>query len=328
MKKALITGITGQDGRYLATLLLEKDYEITGVSSGSMSAEGLDPRIMYVQGNIADESFVKELLSRVRPDEVYNLAAIVTTAKPWEKILDLVQVNAVAPLFFLEWIRSEAPATRFFQASSSYMFGVPSASPQSETTPFLPQNPYGITKVFAHQMVGRYREEHKLFAVSGILFNHESPIREEKYVTRKITSTLARIAGGSEEILELGNLESTADWSFAGDIIEGIWMSLQAETPDDYVFALGESHTVREFVGVAARALGLSLRWEGEGVEEKGVTEDGRVLVRINPAFMRPAEGAPRRGDISKAHTHLGWEPRTSFEGLVGLMLQADRKGI
>lgn len=310
-KRALITGSRGQDGRYLANLLKEKKYIITEVDKE--------------EGDISDFQYVKNLVSE-QFDEIYNLASIATVAKPWDDPITVANVVGMAPLFFLEAIRLYSTHTKFFQASSAEMFGNSLDSFQNESTECKPVNPYGAAKLFAHTMVGEYRDAQNIFAVSGILFNHESPYRSEQFVTKKITSTLARIKNGSEETLELGNLESRRDWSFAGDVVKGMWLSLQHKTPGDYVFASGKTHSVKQFVEAAAKALNINIIWEGEAEKEVGKDKDGRVIVCVNPAFYRPVDASERRGDSSKASNELGWQPEVSFEDLVCLMAQADLK--
>lgn len=309
MKKALIAGVAGQDGSYLAELLKEKGYEVTGVDRSN--------------GNLLERDFTFSLVERGF-DEIYNLASISDLSKPWDDPAAVIASTALIPVQFLNAIRLAAPQTRFFQASSAEMYGDPVESPQRESTPFNPRGPYGWGKLLAHQLVENFRSTHGLFTVSGILFNHESPRRPAFFVTRKITSTLARIARGAEDVLELGNLDSMRDWSFAGDVVRGMWLSLQAKQPNTYVFASGTSHTVREFVEAAARALGITLRWEGSGTEEKGYDEKGRLLVRVNPEFYRPKERNPWRGDIAKIKKELNWEPQVSFEELVAMMVKAE----
>jgi GDPmannose 4,6-dehydratase len=328
MKKALITGVTGQDGYYLAEFLLQKGYAVVGICPNQRERQGAQEfggQIEYIEGDVTNESFMYDTLSAHKPDEVYNLAALVMTAEPWREVLQVTQVSAIAPLYMLEWIRAKAPQARFFQASSSEMYGATVESPQRETTPCIPQNPYGTAKLFAHQMTGLYRKYHGLFVVSGILFNHESPRRDSRFVTRKITSALSRIKKGSQEVLELGNLDSTRDWSFAGDIIRGMWLSLQHESAEDYVFASGESHTVREFVETAARVFDIPLRWEGSGVEEKAIDKNGKVIVAVDPRLFRTVELSIRQGDTAKARSQLGWQPEISFTQLVEMMVRAEQ---
>lgn len=326
MKRALITGVSGQDGSYLAELLLEKGYAVSGVVrdiGGTSSLKNTD-NIELIEGDVRDKEFVRDLVAR-KFDEIYNFASIATVQNPWEDPAGTVVSTALPPLHFLEAIRASSRGTRFFQASSAEMYGGATESPQSETTIFRPQSPYGSGKLLAHQMVGEYRSTFNLFALSGILFNHESPRRSAHFVTRKITSTLARIARGSDETLVLGNLDAKRDWSFAGDIVRGAWLSLQQSAPSTYVFASGEVHTVREFVEEAARVLGIELHFEGSGANEKAFDAAGKLIVEVNPDFYRPIEATVRRGDISHALRALGWKPETSFKALVEMMVNDDR---
>jgi GDPmannose 4,6-dehydratase len=326
MKRALITGITGQDGSYLAELLVGKGYVVTGIVLGNAHTDNLAAiarKVELVEGDVLDETFLREQVSK-QFDEIYNLASVSTVHSPWEDPAGTVRSCGLVPLVILEAIHTSSPHTRFFQASSAEMYGDPIESPQTEHTPFQPRSPYGWGKLLAHQAVEGYRTTHNLFAVSGILFNHESPRRGEHFVTRKITSTLARIARGSGEGLQLGNLDSKRDWSFAGDIVRGMWMSLQTEKPGSYVFASGEVHTVREFVEAVANILSIKIFWEGKGVEEKGFDEKGKIIVAIKPDFYRSVETTVRRGDISCTERELGWSPSMSFKTLVELMVKAD----
>ncbi len=325
-KTALITGITGQDGSYLAELLLKKGYAVTGVTRGEDGAANIAhilKSLNVIQGDIGDAAFVNELVSK-KFDEIYNLASIATVAKPLKDIPEIERVTAGAPIRMLLAINECSPKTKFFQASSAEMYGNVTESPQSETTPFLPVNPYGEAKLKAHRAVEEYRAKHGIFAVSGILFNHESPRRPETFVTRKITGTLARISKGADEVLMLGNLDAKRDWSYAGDVVRGMWLSFQADTADTYVFASGTSHSVREFTETAADALGMRIQWEGSGASEKGRSVSGRVVVEINPAFFRPVETHLRQGNITKAKTALGWKPEVTFSELVRMMVRAE----
>jgi GDPmannose 4,6-dehydratase len=296
-KRVFITGIKGQDGYYLSELLKEKGYEVTGIDQG----EGLPG-----QGDITDKAFVDGVVGK-HYDEIYNLAGVSTVANPGDDLLDIMNVVGMAPVNFLEAIRKISPGTRFFQASSAEMYGDPVESPQNEGTSLQPKTPYGVAKMFAHRMVEEYRMRHGVYAVSGILFNHESPRRGTHFVTRKITSTLARIAKGSTEKLTLGNLDAARDWSYAGDIVRGMHLSLAADQPDTYVFASGEVHTVREFVDTVATILGITPE------------------VEVDPALYRPLDIATRRGDISKASRILGWKPEVTFAGLVRMMVEAEK---
>ena len=323
-KTALITGITGQDGSYLAELLLEKGYEVTGVMRGEGNAniKAIREKLTLISGDIGDPVFVESLVAK-KYDEIYNLASIATVAEPLKDIPEIERVTAGAPLHFLEAIRAKSPKTKFFQASSAEMYGNVTESPQGETTAFAPVNPYGEAKLKAHQAVEKYRAE-GIFAVSGILFNHESPRRPETFVTRKITSTLTRISHGSHEVLTLGNLNAMRDWSYAGDIVSAMWMSMQAPVSDSYVFASGEVHTVREFADAAANALGMPISWEGEGENEVGKDVTGKTVVKVNPAFFRPVEAHARQGNIAKAVRLLKWKPAVPFYELVRMMVNED----
>lgn len=325
MKHALITGVSGQDGSYLAELLIEKGYTVYGVER-NMKGQKTDP-IELIKGDIREESFVRNLVSK-KFDEIYNLASISTVQSPWEDPAGTIVSTGLVPLYFLETIRTLSPRTRFFQASSAEMYGDPVESPQKETTIFRPRSPYGSGKLLAHHLVENYRSAHGTFAVSGILFNHESPRRPLHFVTRKITSTLVRIARGADEVLALGNLDAKRDWSFAGDIMQGAWLSMQHAVPGTYVFASGDVHTVREFVEEAARVLSMKLHWQGSGVDEKARDEKGRVVVEINPDFYRPVETTIRRGDIAHAIRILGWKPEASFKSLVEMMTKYDAKSL
>ena len=308
MKRALITGVTGQDGSYLAELLLEKGYNVAGYT-----------------GDITDTELLTKTIIKEKPDEIYNLASVATVARPWEDPVYVLNVTGLAPIALLEMIRKESPQTKFFQASSAEMFGDPQTCPQNEDTKFHPKNPYGLGKFLAHLAVGQYRAQHGLFAVSGILFNHESPRRGEGFVTRKITKTLARIKAGTEKELVIGNVDAVRDWGFAGDYVEAMWMMLQADTPDDYIIASGEAHTVRDFIDVAAKALNFKITWEGAGENEVGKDAKGNVVVRVSGDFFQPVEKINRCGDISKIQKALGWKPKTSFEDLVRMMVKAEK---
>lgn len=321
MKHALITGVGGQDGSYLAELLLANGYSVSGVDRRNVgSVDGVE----IIVGNILKRDFVLDLVYR-KFDEIYNLASVSTVQSPWEDPVGTVESTALAPLYFLEAIRTLSPSTRFFQASSTEMHGDVAESPQNETTAFRPRSPYGFGKLFAHNMIEKYRSMHGIFAVSGILFNHESPRRSTHFVTRKITSTLVRIANGENEVLVLGNLDAKRDWGFAGDYVEAMWMMLQTDIPDDYIIASGESHTVRDFVEATASALNLKVIWEGSGDNEVGKDAKGNALVRVSKEFFRPIEKVDRCGDISKIKKTLGWKPKTSFAELVRMMVEAEK---
>jgi GDPmannose 4,6-dehydratase len=343
MKKALITGITGQDGSYLAELLLEKGYEVHGMVRRASSfttarldhlyyddiAKGETRRVILHYGDLADSNSLHRIIEKVRPDEVYNLGAQSHVRISFDIPEYTGDVTALGAERLLNAIRKSGHPTRFYQASSSEMFGLVQEIPQKETTPLYPRSPYGVAKVFAHLITKNYRESYGMFAVSGILFNHESPRRGENFVTRKITSGLARISRGLQQKLRLGNLDASRDWGYAKDYVEGMWLMLQHETPDDYVLATGETHTVREMVEEAAKHLGLEIIWEGTGLEEKGIDrKTGKVLIEIDPEYYRPAEVDLLIGDYSKAKEKLGWEPKTTFPELVRLMVEHDLKAI
>lgn len=329
--KALITGITGQDGSYLAELLLDKGYDVVGIyrpESPDKNIGKVKNKIILYKGDIQNKDFIKEVILTEKPNEIYNLASIATVAKPWDDPVNIINVTGIVPINILEILRGNLLETKFFQASSAEMFGDPTESPQSEKTIFLPKNPYGMGKLLAYQAIAQYRAQHKIFAVSGILFNHESPRRGEGFITRKITKTLTRIEAGLEKELVVGNLNAVRDWGFAGDYVEAMWMSLQNGIADDYVIASGETHTVRDFVNATAKALNLPIFWEGGDEHEIGKDSQGSVVVRISKDFYRPVEKVDRCGDISKIKKALGWEPDTSFEKLVELMVMADRKAL
>lgn len=321
MKQALITGVKGQDGSYLAEFLIANGYAVSGVDrAGGAGIEGAE----IIIGDILSQEFIRELVSQ-KFDEIYNLASIATVQSPWEDPVGTIACTGLAPLYFLEAIRTLSPSTKFFQASSAEMFGEPEISPQNENTAFNPKSPYGIGKLMSHVSVGQYRREFKLFAVSGILFNHESPRRGERFVTRKITKTLARIKAGTEKELVVGNLSTVRDWGFAGDYVEAMRMMLQANVPEDYVIASGAVHTVRDFVDAVAQELQMPLTWEGEGEEEVGKNAKGNVVARVSKDFFRPVEKIDRCGDVSKIQKVLGWKPKTNFDKLVRMMVEAEK---
>ena len=328
MKKSLISGITGQDGSYLAELLLGKGYEVTGVTRDKdvgTNIEHIREKLTLISGDIGDVMFVDEVVAK-KYDEIYNLASIATVAEPLKDIPEIERITAGAPLNFLEAIRTESPKTKFFQASSAEMYGAVTESPQDEKTTFAPVNPYGEAKLKAHRAVEKYRSEHGVFAVSGILFNHESPRRSSTFVTRKITSTLVRISKGSNEVLTLGNLNAVRDWSFAGDTVRAMWASMQELESSTYVFASGETRTVREFVETAAETLDIEISWEGDGESEIGKDATGKVIVKVDPAFFRPVEAHVRQGNIAKAVRILKWKPQVPFSELVRMMVEEDLK--
>lgn len=332
--KAIVTGVTGQDGAYLTRLLLEKGYEVFGTYRRTSSVnlwrlEDLGvvahPRLELVEYDLTDLSASIRLLQRTGAREVYNLAAQSFVGVSFDQPVTTAEITGVGPVNLLEAIRIVDPSVKFYQASTSEMFGKVQAIPQAETTPFYPRSPYGVAKLYAHWMTINYRESYGIFGVSGILFNHESPLRGKEFVTRKITDTLARIRLGREEVLELGNMDAKRDWGYAEEYVEGMWRMLQAPTPDTYVLATNRTTTVRDFVTLAARALDMDLAFEGEGADE--IARDartGRIVVRVNPRFYRPAEVDLLIGDPGKAEAELGWRPRTSVEELATLMARAD----
>ena len=339
MKTALITGITGQDGAYLAEFLLGKGYQVHGIKrrSSSFNTERIDHlyqdphetdvRLTLHYGDLTDSTNLIRILQEVQPDELYNLAAQSHVAVSFETPEYTANADAVGTLRLLEAIRilGLERKTRFYQASTSEMYGKVQEIPQTETTPFYPRSPYGVAKVYAYWIVKNYREAYGLHASNGILFNHESPIRGETFVTRKITRGLARIAEGLEECLYLGNLDAKRDWGHARDFVKAQWLMLQEEQPDDYVIATGEQYSVREFVERAAALLNFSIEWQGADIEEVGVDRHtGKVLVRVDPTYFRPTEVDTLLGDPSKARRVLGWKPETPFDGLVREMVTHD----
>lgn len=340
MKKALITGITGQDGSYLAELLLSKGYEVHGIirRSSTFNAarikhleslhkyQHLGPsKLTLHYGDLTDSSNLNRILEKVRPDEIYNLAAQSHVRTSFDIPEYTGQVTGIGALRLLDAIRGVGINTKFYQASSSEMYGKAIELPLSERSPFYPRSPYGVAKVYAYWITKNYRESYGVFAVNGILFNHESPRRGENFVTRKITRGLSRINLGKDEKLFLGNLDAKRDWGHAEDYVEGMWRMLQHHTADDYVLATGETHTVREFVEKTAERLGMKLMWKGKGLKEVGIdTNTGKEIIAINPIHFRPAEVDILLGDYSKAKKILGWKPTTLFEDLVINMTEAD----
>ncbi|MCW5770959.1 MAG: GDP-mannose 4,6-dehydratase [Rhodospirillaceae bacterium] len=333
VKRALVTGITGQDGAYLARLLLDRGYEVYGgarrpaaASTWRLEALGIRDRVRLVEFELFDEAAMKTQIAALRPDEIYNLAGQSLVSASFNQPLYTTRANGIAVAHMLEILRQGGRPIRFYQASTSEMFGRASESPQSETTAFQPQSPYAIAKVYAHWLTVNYRQAYGLHACTGILFNHESPLRGLEFVTRKITSSLARIkALGLSEPLAIGNLDAQRDWGFAGEYVEGMWRILQHDTPDDYVLATGRRHSVRDFVGMAAAALGFDLAWEGAGRAEIGRDRaSGRVLVRVDPANFRPVDVAALVGDASKTRRVLGWSAAVRLDRLVAMMVEAD----
>lgn len=346
MKKALITGITGQDGSFLAEFLIEKGYEVHGIlrrsssfNTGRIEHLYLDEWVRDMKkqrlvnlhwGDMTDSSSLIRIIQTVQPDEIYNLAAQSHVKVSFDVPEYTAETDAVGTLRLLEAVRilGLEKKTRIYQASTSELFGLVQEVPQKETTPFYPRSPYGVAKQYGFWITKNYRESYGMFAVNGILFNHESERRGENFVTRKITLAACRIAAGKQDKLYLGNLSAKRDWGYARDYVECMWLMLQNDRPDDYVIATGEYHTVREFCTLAFRETGIMLRWEGSGTDEKGIDgATGKVLVEVDPKYFRPAEVQELLGDPTKAMTELGWNPhKTSFEDLVKIMVEHDRK--
>lgn len=341
-KVALITGITGQDGSYLTELLLEKGYEVHGIirRHSMINTTRIDylfenPRIGNVSlflhyGDMTDSSNLNRLLERIRPDEIYNLAAQSHVAVSFQVPEYTAEATGVGTLRLLDAIRDSGISCRFYQASTSELFGgLPETAPQNEKTPFYPKSPYGAAKLYSYWITVNYREAYHLYACNGILFNHESPRRGETFVTRKITRAVAGILAGKQEKLSLGNLDAMRDWGYAGDYVEGMWRILQQDKPGDYVLATNETHSVREFVELSFAEAGIVIEWRGSGIDEKGYDRgSGRLLVDINPSYFRPAEVELLWGDASKAEKELGWKRKVSFRELVHMMVDADMKEI
>jgi GDPmannose 4,6-dehydratase len=338
-KRALITGITGQDGAYLAELLLTKGYEVHGIKRRASSfntdridhlyedPHALDVRLRLHYGDLTDATNMLRVIQQVQPDEIYNLAAQSHVQVSFETPEYTANTDALGTLRILEAIRILRLEwrTRFYQASTSEMFGLVAETPQTELTPFHPRSPYGVAKLYAHWITINYREAYGLFACSGILFNHESPRRGETFVSRKITRELSRIKLGLQDCLYLGNLEARRDWGHARDYVEALWLMLQQKRPQDYVIATGNQHSVRDFVEKAAGYLGMRIEWRGKGTEETGIDrKSSRTVVRIDPRYFRPAEVDTLLGDASKAKAELGWAPRISFDELVREMVESD----
>jgi len=334
MKSAIITGITGQDGAYLAQLLLEKGYSVYGTFRRTSSVNfwrieelGIknDPNLHLVEHDLTDLSASIRLMESAQPSEVYNLAAQSFVGVSFDQPLTTAEITGLGAVNLLEAIRIVNPRIRYYQASTSEMFGKVQAIPQIESTPFYPRSPYGVAKLYAHWMTINYRESYDIFGSSGILFNHESPLRGKEFVTRKITDAVACIQLGKQDRLELGNMDAKRDWGFAKEYVEGMWRMLQVDNPDTYVLATNRTETVRDFVTMAFKAVGTELEWRGEAENEQGFdTSSGKVLVAVNPKFYRPAEVELLIGNPEKAKRELGWEPRTNLEELCQMMVEAD----
>ncbi len=334
-KTAFLTGITGQDGSYLAELLLEKDYEVHAIlrRSSVFTTPRIDhifdhPRLHTYHGDLADSSNMHRLISDINPQEIYNLGAQSHVGVSFEVPEYTAEVTGIGTVRLLDAIRDSKVNCRFYQASTSELFGgIPGTEPQSEKTPFYPKSPYGAAKIYAYWVTVNYRESYDMFACNGILFNHESPRRGETFVTKKITQAVARIYQGRQDVLKLGNIDAKRDWGHARDYVNAMWLMLQQDEARDYVIATGETHTVREFVDLAFAEVGITIEWQGEGVDEKGIdSKTGKTLVEIDPRYFRPAEVELLLGDPSKAERELGWRREVSFHDLVSGMVQYDLK--
>ena len=339
-RRALVTGITGQDGSYLAELLLGKGYEVWGVIRRSSSfntaridhiyqdPHDTDIRLHLCYGDLNDASSINRILKVVRPDEIYNLGAQSHVKVSFDIPEYTAEVTAVGTVRILEAMRELDLTARFYQASSSELYGKVAQTPQTETTPFYPRSPYAAAKAYAFYITRNYRESYNMFAVNGIMFNHESPRRGATFVTRKISRAVARIKYGQQDRVYLGNLDARRDWGYAGDYVQAMWLLLQADKPDDFVIATGQIHSVRDFCDLAFTEAGLPVQWQGRGADEKGLGPDGRVLVEVDPNYFRPAEVDLLLGDASKARAQLGWQPSVDFAGLVHMMVQHDLKAV
>ncbi|WP_409075828.1 GDP-mannose 4,6-dehydratase [Pantoea sp. C3] len=333
-KSAVVTGITGQDGAYLAELLLDKGYKVFGTYRRTSSVNfwrieelGIksNPNLHLVEYDLTDLSSSIRLLQESQATEVYNLAAQSFVGVSFDQPLTTAEITGIGPVNLLEAIRIVNPKIRFYQASTSEMFGKVQAIPQKEDTPFYPRSPYGVAKLYAHWMTINYRESYNIFASSGILFNHESPLRGQEFVTRKITDSVAKIKLGKLDVLELGNMDAKRDWGFAKEYVEGMWLMLQAEEPDTFVLATNRTETVRDFVSMAFKAVGIELRFEGKDDQEVAIdVASNKVVVKVNPKFYRPAEVELLIGDPQRAKDILGWEPKTTLEELCAMMVEED----
>jgi GDPmannose 4,6-dehydratase len=336
MKKALITGITGQDGAYLTKFLFDKGYVVYGafrrsavLNLSGLKYLGVDDKVSYLPLELLEFTNIYRAIEKIQPDEIYNLGAQSFVALSFEEPIFTADVTALGPLRILEAIRAVKPDTKFYQASSSEMFGKVQTIPQNEKTPFYPRSPYAASKLFAHWITVNYRESYGIFACSGVLFNHESPLRGLEFITRKVTYGIARIKNSLQDKVVLGNLDSKRDWGYAAEYVEAMWLMLQQKDPDDYVVATGETHSIREFAEHAFRYAGFDIVWKGKAIEEKGIDKKtGKTLIEVSPEFFRPAEVDILLGDYSKAKERLNWQPRTKFQDLVSIMADADIKRV
>ena len=330
MKNALITGITGQDGSYLAELLLEKGYNVYGIVRRKSkldfnNAEHLKDRVKFIFADMTDLSSLVMAMRESQADEVYNLAAQSFVATSWESPISTAEIDALGVTNMLEAIRTVKPEARFYQASTSEMFGKVQEIPQKETTPFYPRSPYGVAKLYGHWITKNYRESYNMYACSGILFNHESERRGEEFVTRKITKAVARIKYGLQDTLELGNLDAKRDWGHSKDYVKAMWLMLQQDKADDYVVATGDTHSVREFVELSFKAADMDIEWHGKDVNEYATLKGtDKIVVKVNPQFYRPAEVDLLIGDPTKAETKLGWKREISYNDLINRMVKND----
>ncbi len=334
MKKALVTGITGQDGAYLTELLLNKDYVVYGTYRRTSSVNfwrleelgvHTNPNLRLVEYDLTDASASIRLLADIKPDEVYNLAAQSFVAVSFEQPITTANITGIGALHLLEAIRIVNPKIKFYQASTSEMFGKVQEIPQTEKTPFYPRSPYGVAKLFAHWITMNYRESYNIFACSGILFNHESPLRGKEFVTRKITDTVAKISLGKADVLELGNMDAKRDWGYAKDYVDGMYRMLQHNQPDNYILATNQNRTVRQFVELAFKTVGMEIVWKGNNEQETGTDKiTGKTLVRVNPRYYRPCEVELLIGNPQKATKQLGWKPKSTLEDLCKMMVEAD----
>lgn len=337
-KTAIITGITGQDGPYLADLLLTKGYTVYGAYRRTASTNfwrieelGIrdNPNLHLVEYDLTDLGSSIRIIENTKPDEVYNLAAQSFVSVSFDQPHTTAQITGIGPLNLLEAIRTVNPKVRFYQASTSEMFGKVQAVPQREDTPFYPRSPYGVAKLYAHWMTINYRESYDIFGVSGILFNHESPLRGREFVTRKITNSIAKIKLGQQDSLELGNMDVKRDWGYAKDYVEGMYLMLQVDTPDTYILATNRTESVRDFVSMSCKAVDIEVEWKGSGENEVAIdVSSGKEIVRVNPKFYRPAEVELLIGDPQKAKNELGWEPTTTLEELCAMMVEADLRRV
>jgi GDPmannose 4,6-dehydratase len=336
MKKALITGIRGQDGAYLADLLIKKGYKVYGADRRSGDSSlwrlrelGIDAKIEHIYMDLLEFTNIMDVIKKIKPDEVYNLAAQSFVQVSFEQPELTSMIDGIGVLKILEAIRHFSPKTKFYQASTSEMFGKVQEVPQTEKTPFYPRSPYGVAKLYAHWITVNYRESYGLYACSGILFNHESPFRGLEFITRKITNSIARIKYGLQDKIYVGNLDSKRDWGYAKEYVEGMWLILQQKKADDYVLATNETHTIRELINYSFKHIGIEIIWKGKGLNEKGIDrKSGNTLVEVSEKFYRPSEVDLLLGNPAKAKKILGWQPKTKFKELVEIMIEADLKKV